>query len=116
MTRDDLQLLHEALVYRRKRALSPGDAIRLRGILDRVEGLLLSPPDAQLSLRLSPPEQELVRREVPRYREALTQRGSSREGPRLADRLDVIVRRLTGADHGVQGVFNRLRRSLKRYW
>ncbi len=116
MTRDDLQLLHEALVYRRKRALPPGDAIRLRGILDRVEGLLISPPGTQLSLRLSPPEQELVRREVPKYREALTQRGSSREGRYLADRLDRLVRRLSGPDHGARGVLNRLRQLLRRYW
>ena len=116
MNRDDLQLLHEALVYRRKRALSPGDAIRLRGILDRVEGLLLSPPGVRLTLRLSPPEQELVRREVPGYREALTQRGSSGEGSILANRLDELVFRLSGSERGARGLSRRVRSFLKRHW
>ena len=115
MTRDDLQLLREALVYRRKRALPPGDAVRLRGVLDRVEELLLSPQGSRLALRLSPPEQELLRREVPFYREALTQRGSSGQGEHLADRLDSLVAELTGANLGARGLWNRLRKYLKRY-
>jgi hypothetical protein len=130
--RTDLQLLHEALTYARKRTFLPADSVRLQGVLDRVEELLLdsvvasddaandnmpSPgpgtPARTVSLRLSPPEQTVLRREIMAYCEALTRRGGSPEGAREAKRLHEILEILTGAHRRLRwlkrilGVFGR---------
>ena len=86
-SRADLELLYETLLYLRKRAFQPADAVRIQGILDRVEELILKGTEFGGSLRLSPPEQEALRREIPRYCEALTQRGAAADGARVARRL-----------------------------
>lgn len=92
-TRSDLELLHRALSYRRKRIHEPGALVRLQGLLDRVEELLLDPAGAA-RLRLSPPEQALLHREVPLYCEELTRRGGSEAGALEARRLRELLRLL----------------------
>jgi len=94
-TRADLELLHRGLVFRRKRVREQVVVVRLQGLLDRVEGLLLQDP-GRVSLRLSPPEQEILQREISLYCEDLTRRGGSLEGRREARRLESIVAGLTG--------------------
>ncbi len=91
LTGADLRLLHEALAYLVKRVHEPAESIRLRGLLERVEEMLVSGGRSPASLRLSPPEQRLLEREIPVYCEALTQRGGSIEGAREADRLRLMV-------------------------
>ncbi len=95
LTREDLELLHRALAYRVKRMHDQAALIRLRGVLGRVESLLLA-EDLQASLRLSPPEQEALARELPLYAAELTQRGGSERGSLEARRLAEIERRLSG--------------------
>lgn len=94
MSRADLVLLHEALVYTRKRSFQPVEAVRLQGLQERVEGLLLDRSANEGRLRLSPPEQEVLARELPRYCEAMTQRGGSTEGLRQAERLRQLLQLL----------------------
>jgi hypothetical protein len=106
--REDLLLLHEALSYARKRAHLPAEVIRLQGVLERIEELILrlasSEPDGtEESLRLSPPEQEVLEKEIQRYCEALTQRGASPEGVEVAARLREVLARLTGRGRGFWG-------------
>lgn len=97
LTRSDLQLLHEALAYARKRSYRQASAVRVQGVLERVEELLLAPESGRRSLRLSPPEQEVIEREVPIYCDALTQRGGTLQGVQESERLRWIVTFLTGA-------------------
>jgi hypothetical protein len=89
-TRSDLELLHRALAYRRKRVHEPGAVVRMQGLLDRVEELLLEPAGAS-RLRLSPPEQALLHREVPLYCEELTRRGAAEAGAQEARRLRELL-------------------------
>jgi len=91
LTMEDLQLLHEALSYARKRTWQPAEQIRLQGVLDRVEAMLLRSPEAQTSLRLSPPEQEVLEAQVQRYCEAMTQRGASPRGRHEVKRLEHLL-------------------------
>jgi hypothetical protein len=105
-TRADLELLHRALAYRRKRIHEQGAAVRVQGLLDRVETLLLGgsgPP-----LRLSPPEQDVLLREIPLYCEELTRRGGSEAGAAEARRLREMMEPLAG---GLS-----LQAQLKRWW
>ena len=105
LNRSDLELLYRALAYRRKRVHEQGAAIRLQGLLDRVEGLLLD-PTGETRLRLSPPEQALLHREIPLYCHELTRRGGSETGAQEARRLRELLRALaTGG-----------RRSLRPAW
>jgi len=108
LTRADLVLLHEALSYARKRVFLPAESIRLQGILDRVEELLLragagdpgvgGAEDGSLAvrLRLSPPEREILEKEIANYSEALRQRGGSAAGAEEAARLRLILDRIAG--------------------
>ena len=105
-SRTDLELLYEALLYLRKRVFQPADAVRLQGLLDRVEEMILRSAEDELSLRLSPPEQEVLRREAPRYYEALTQRGGSAEGARSAARLRSLLDALA-PEPGLKGWWTR---------
>ena len=82
LTRADLELLHRALLYRLKRVHDQAALVRLRGLLGRVEALIIE-ESVQPSLRLSPPEQELLARELPLYAAEMTQRGGI-EARRLA--------------------------------
>jgi hypothetical protein len=90
LTRADLVLLHGALAYMRKRSFQPVEAVRLQGLLDRLEELLLDSSEQAGQLRLSPPEQEVLSKEILRYCEALTQRGASSAGLEEAARLQEI--------------------------
>lgn len=95
LTRADLELLHRALSYRVKRVHDQAALVRLRGLLDRVEALILE-ETVHASLRLSPPEQELLTRELPLYAAEMTQRGGSEQGAIEARRLEEIERSLAG--------------------
>jgi hypothetical protein len=95
LTRADLELLHRALSYRVKRVHDQAAVVRLRGLLDRVEALLLDPAGTHL-LRLAPPEQETLEREMPLYAAEMTQRGGSIQGAAEARRLVEITQVLTG--------------------
>ena len=99
LTRADLVLLHEALAYTRKRSFLPAETVRLQGVQDQVEALLLG-GGASGSLRLSPPEQEVLAREIPRYCEALTQRGGSEKGTHDAARLRALLELLVPGSGG----------------
>jgi hypothetical protein len=96
LTRADLELLHRALTYRVKRVHDQVALVRLRGLLDRVEGVILEDAEGTPSLRLSPPEQELLTRELPLYAAEMTQRGGSEQGRMEARRLSEMLRILTG--------------------
>jgi hypothetical protein len=106
LTFADLQLFHEALAYVRKRSYQQADAVRIQGLIDRVEEILLETQGPVRQLRLSPPEQEVLSREIPVFCEALTGRGSSPEGAREAARLERILEALGGA----------ARRPRSRWW
>jgi hypothetical protein len=95
-TRADLDLLHRALAYRRKRIHELAGVVRMQGLLDRVEELILR-EDVSPVLRLSPPEQEMLRREIPLYCRELTGRGASEAGAGEARRLQELVALLAGA-------------------
>jgi hypothetical protein len=95
LTRADLELLHRALSYRVKRVHDQAALVRLRGLLGRVETLILEEA-VQSSLRLSPPEQELLARELPLYAAEMTQRGGSEQGAVEARRLAEINSILSG--------------------
>jgi hypothetical protein len=95
LTRADLELLHRALSYRAKRVHDQASLVRLRGLLERVESLILDEA-VQSTLRLSPPEQELLARELPLYAAEMTQRGGSEQGAIEARRLAEITGTLTG--------------------
>ncbi len=97
LDRRDLQLLHEALTYLAKRSFQPADAVRIHGLQERVEDLLLDAEAGPSSLRLSPPEQDVLARAIPVYCDALTQRGGSLQGSAEAERLRWIVRRIAPA-------------------
>ncbi|MBK8232775.1 MAG: hypothetical protein IT349_08705 [Candidatus Eisenbacteria bacterium] len=90
----ELKLLHEALAFRAKRVFDPAESVRLRGLLERVEDILLAPPDARPALRLSPPEQEVLVRQVLGYCAELTGRGASQLGREQAARLRQLVDRI----------------------
>ena len=92
----DLRLLHEALTYTRKRSYRQVESVRIQGLLDRVEELLLDPDAPAQALRLSPPEQDLLAKEIPLYCEALTQRGGSVQGAREAARLREVLEIMVG--------------------
>jgi hypothetical protein len=101
----DLRLLYEALAYARRRSFAPVEGIRLQGILDRLDEILLGTGEepqaaAEGSFRLSPPEQEVLDKQIPLYCEALTQRGASPEGAAEAARLREILQILTGRKPG----------------
>lgn len=96
LTTADLRLLHEALAYARKRSFQQAEAVRVAGLLDRIEELLLHPRQGAHSLRLSPPELEVLVKEIPLYCEALTQRGASPQGAAEATRLEQILALLAG--------------------
>jgi hypothetical protein len=96
LTLADLQLFHEALAFVRKRSYQRADSVRIQGLMDRVEEILLETQGPVRQLRLSPPEQEVLAREIPVYCEALTGRGSSPEGARVAARLERILEALGG--------------------
>jgi hypothetical protein len=87
LTRSDLELLHEALSYMRRRVFDQAEGIRLKGVLDRIEEMLLEPVPEARALRLSPPEQEAMERQVETFCQELTQRGASQQGRAQADRL-----------------------------
>ena len=93
----DLRLLHETLTYARKRSYQQVESVRVQGLLERVEELLLGAHGTAHVLRLSPPEQDVLAKEVPLYCEALTQRGGSLQGAREAVRLREILEILTGS-------------------
>ena len=97
LTTADLRLLHEALSYARKRAYQQAEMIRVQGLQERVEELLLGATDSPHALRLSPPEQEVLAKEIPLYCEALTQRGGSIQGTRDAARLREVLELLVGS-------------------
>lgn len=112
LTRADLDLLHRALSYRAKRVHDQAALVRLRGLLTRVEALLLD-ETGRLSLRLAPPEQETLCRELPLYAEEMTQRGGSEQGAREAKRLRELVVVMAGG--GRRSGLSRLwRRFLRR--
>ncbi len=87
----DLKLLHEALRYRVKRVFEPAESVRLTGILDRVEELLLNRTAEARGLRLSPPEQDVLARQVLAYCAELTGRGASEVGRQQAMQLKRLV-------------------------
>lgn len=91
----DLRLLHEALQYRARRVREPGESVRLVGLLDRVEELLLDRGNEPRSLRLSPPEQEVLVRQVLAYCAELTGRGASQLGRTQALELKGLVERVS---------------------
>ncbi len=108
-TRGDLELLHAALSYMRKRIFDQGEAVRISGMITRIEDLLLAEPGEAQNLRLSPPEQGALRRQVFAYCEELTHRGASEEGKGDATRPRSLVERLTKRTSPVRGWFRRLR-------
>jgi hypothetical protein len=91
LSREDLELLHEAFAYMRKRVFDQAELVRIKGIAGRLEELLLAPPEDPAVLRLSPPEQETFGRQVASYCAELTRRGSSAEGREQAARLERIA-------------------------
>ena len=91
----DLKLLHEALRYRARRVMEPGESVRLTGLLERVEDLLLDRGGDARSLRLSPPEQEVFARQVLAYCAELTGRGASQLGRTQAQELRGLVERVS---------------------
>ena len=95
LTRCDLQLLHEALSYMRKRVFDQAELVRLKGVIDQLEDLLLD-KDGEPLLRLSPPEQDVLERQVEGYCAELTGKYASRDGRQQASRLRGLVERLGG--------------------
>lgn len=131
LTRDDLELLRRALVFRRKRLHEPAARVRLDGLLDRVEALVLeqgrsrNQPEAAPSgpeaadgpagpgvagLRLSPPEVDLLRREIPLYVAEMTGRGSSPAARQEAARMRGILAALDRPASPLAGWLRRVRR------
>lgn len=91
----DLKLLYEALQYRARRVREPGESVRLAGLVDRVEELLLGRGAEPRNLRLSPPEQEVLARQVLAYCAELTGRGASQLGRSQAQELKVLIERVS---------------------
>lgn len=94
LPREELSLLLEALRYQSRRVREPVEAVRLRGLVDRLEEMLLASvetPAVGGALRLSPPEQEVLLRQVDSYCEELTRRGASLAGRDEARRLRAIL-------------------------
>jgi hypothetical protein len=110
LTRPDLELLHEALSYMRKRVFDQAEAVRIKGVLDRIEELLLDPTTERRLLRLSPPEQEAMERQVESFCVELTRRGASQRGREQATRL----RSLIGSNAGSSSLWGRIRRMFGR--
>ncbi|MEZ4653411.1 MAG: hypothetical protein R3E12_07380 [Candidatus Eisenbacteria bacterium] len=106
LTRSDLELLHEALSYMRRRVFDQAESVRIKGVLDRIEEMLLDPTTEPRFLRISPPEQEAMERQVESFCVELTHRGAPEAGRQQASRL----RRLIGAGAGSSrlGWFRRL--------
>ncbi len=134
LSRGDLELLRRALVFRRKRVHDQAALVRLQGILDRVEALVLDQGQASAlpaeearsageatsrsrsgsgALRLSPPEVDLLGREIPLYCAEMTGRGSSPAAVAEAGRLDELLRLLAGRRRR-SGMAGRLWRWLRR--
>jgi hypothetical protein len=107
LTRADLELLHEALSYMRKRVFEQAETIRVRGMIERIEDLLLDSPE-RARFRLAPPELETLERQVSAYCEALTQRGASTEARERARELDRLVGRVVGRSAGKSRWWRRL--------
>ena len=95
LSRSDLQLLHEALSYMRKRVFDQAELVRLKGVIEQLEDLLLEKEGTPL-LRLSPPEQDVLERQVTAYCEELTGRYASQDGRGQARRLRALVQQLGG--------------------
>ncbi len=94
LPREDLGLLLEAARYQSRRVREPVESVRLRGLVDRLEEMLLASAESGVSggaLRLSPPEQEVLLRQVDSYCEELTGRGASLTGREEARRLRSIL-------------------------
>jgi hypothetical protein len=107
-TRADLELLHVALSYMRKRIFDQGESVRVTGMIERIEDLLLAQPGEAQNLRLSPPEQGVLRRQVFAYCDELTHRGAATEGREQAKRLREIVERMTKRPSPARSWFRRL--------
>lgn len=107
LTRADLELLHEALSYMRKRVFDQAELVRVRGMIARIEDLLLGAPD-RARFRLAPPEVETLDRQIRAYCEALTQRGASVESRDRARRLEHLGARITGRSGGRSAWWRRL--------
>lgn len=107
LTRADLELLHEALSYMRKRVFDQAETIRVRGMVERIEDLLLDSPE-RAHFRLAPPELETLERQVGAYCEALTQRGASTEAREQARELGGLVARIVGRPAGKTSWWRRL--------
>ena len=107
LTREDLELLHEALSYMRKRVFEQAETIRVRGMVERIEDLLLDAPE-RAHFRLAPPEIETLERQVLAYRGALTQRGASTEARERARQLDRLVARIVGRSAAKSSWWRRL--------
>lgn len=90
LRRQDLQLLHEALSYMRKRVFDQAEQVRLKGLVERLEDLLLESAGST-RLRLSPPEQEVLERQVEAYCTELTGRYAAESSRAQADRLRSLV-------------------------
>ena len=110
MTRSDLELLHEALSYMRRRVFDQAESVRIKGVLDRIEEMLLDPTPEPRLLRLSPPEQEAMERQIESFCVELTQRGASQRGRDQAARL----RGLTGSNAGSASGWRWIRRLFGR--
>lgn len=106
LTRADLELLHEALSYMRKRVFDQVELVRVRGMITRIEDLLLDSPE-HAHLRLAPPELETLERQASAYTEAITQRGASAEARDRARELERLVVRIVGTG-GPRGWWRRL--------
>ncbi len=95
LTRRDLESLHEALTYMRKRVFEPGELVRVRGMIQRLEDILLDQPESA-RFRLSPPELETLDRQLAAYTEAMTQRGASQESRDQAREIQALRTRIGG--------------------
>src|SRR5690606_3613918 len=110
LTRPDLELLHEALSYMRKRVFDQAESVRIKGVLDRIEEMLLDPTTERRLLRLSPPEQEAMERQVESFCVELTRRGAWQQGREQAARLRALV----GSNAGSGSLRSRIRRIFGR--
>ncbi|MEZ4649749.1 MAG: hypothetical protein R3E97_13380 [Candidatus Eisenbacteria bacterium] len=107
LTRADLELLHESLTYMRKRVFEQAEVVRVRGMIERIEDLLLDAPE-RAHFRLSPPEIETLERQVRAYCEAMTQRGASAEARDRARQLERLSARIAGRSEGRGSWWRRL--------
>ena len=107
LTRTDLELLHEALTYMRKRVFEQAEVVRVRGMIERIEDCLLGASE-RAPFRLSPPEIETLERQVRSYCDATTQRGASAEARDRAKQLERLVARIAGRSEGRGSWWRRL--------